>query len=161
MFADTACVALREDASRSSTIVTCQHVTTAPGENLDVRGEYIPVTTVDEILAALGETELPNEGLVIGRVVDHTGQALPGVAVTPVVGGATVQYLNASRTAFIGVETSPSAYFVSTDTPFDARWRAEHDDGRREDGEYRAGLIRDKITLVRIQMQAPQSVVTP
>ncbi len=160
VFDGIACVALDEDVSQAFTLVTCGAVQQPDPNILNVAGHFVPVTTVDEILLALGETKLPDPGLVIGRVVDDTGQVLPGVRVTP-VGGGTVQYLNASRTALIGVETSASGYFVSTDAEFGTDWRALHSDGRREDGLYRAGLIQDKVTLLLIRMKEPGSVVGP
>lgn len=145
------CVTLLEDVSQAFTIVTCQPVVQPDPLHLDVTGHFIPVATVEEILTALGESELPGDGIVIGRVVDSTGQALPGVTVTAEAG--SVQYLNATRTALIGLETSASAYFVSTNAPYGTVFTARHSDGRIQEGAVEAGLIRDKVSVVLVHME--------
>lgn len=155
-FGDIACVTMLESGGGAETLSTCQTVVQPDPGVLSLFGHYVERDAIDQIKLALGLPALPEQGLVIGRVVDHEGAALAGVRVTPVQAGVTVQYLNSDRTAPIGVETSSSAFFVSADAPFNTRWTAQHSDGRQQDGDdFRAGLIQGNVTLLRIQMQAP------
>jgi hypothetical protein len=123
-------------------------------EPLDLPGVLVTKETLDLILTALDLDDFPRKGLLIGRVVDHTDTPLAGVSLTPGADGATVQYLNGSEIG--GSETSELGYFVSTDAPFGTPWTAVHNqDGRREEGEPRAGLVRDKVSVVIVRMQRP------
>jgi hypothetical protein len=154
-FGNVACVTILESGGGAETLSTCQNVVQPDPMVLSLFGHFLERDAVDQIKLALGLPALPDDGLIIGRVVDHEGAALAGVRVDSVLVDADVQYLNSDRTAPIGVETSSSAFFVSTDAPFNTQWTALHNDGRREDGEYRAGLIEGNVTLLLIQMEPP------
>ncbi len=135
----------------------CRDLTGDP-DPLEVPGVLVGKDTLDAILEAMALEDFPRQGLVIGRVVDHTGLPLAGVSVTP--DGAdkpeAVKYFNADLSAVEGIETSAGGFFASPSAPFGTRWTAVHNaDGRREEGEPHAGLVRDKVTALVVVMQQP------
>jgi len=147
------CSVLLELSPQSTASVTCRRLA-ADIEEIDVRGVLVSVDTLDQVLAAMGEDSFPPEGLVVGRVVDHTGAPLSNVIVMPSAG--SVDYLSADRSILIGNDTSASGLFIARDVPFGATWTAIHNgDGRREDGPIRAGLVQDKVTALLIRMKPP------
>ncbi|HLU67728.1 MAG TPA: hypothetical protein VKZ63_15700 [Kofleriaceae bacterium] len=152
-FGETMCAVIVDLTPQSTAAVGCG--TFPPGESpIDLRGVLVAKSTLDQILAAMDRTSFPPDGLVVGRVVDHTGAPLSQVAVTPSSG--TVEYLSPDRSALIGAETSSSGLFIARDVPFGSTWTAIHSvDGRREEGELRAGLVSGKVTPLIIRMQAP------
>ncbi len=142
-------------AAESTASAVCRDLAGAQ-DPLEVPGVLVGKDTLDSILGAMALKNFPRQGLVIGRVVDHTGMPLAGVSVTPagVDGADAVQYLNADLSAVEGVETSTSGFFASPSAPFGTRWTAVHNaDGRREEGEPRAGLVRDKVSALIVEMQ--------
>lgn len=150
---DTACSVLLELTPQSVASVTCRPLADGLDE-IDLRGVLVTVETLDQILAAMAADSFPQDGLVVGRVVDHTGAPLANVRVTPSEG--TVEYLSADRSTLFGNDTSVNGLFVARDVPFGAAWTAVHNvDGRQEDGEVRAGLVQDKVTALLIRMKAP------
>jgi hypothetical protein len=150
----TVCTVVFDPAPAESTAsALCRDVGDVD-EPIDLPGVLVAKETLDPILTALGLADFPRKGLLIGRVVDHTDTPLAGVSLTPGADGATVQYIDGSEIG--GTETSDSGYFVSTDAPFGTLWTAVHNqDGRREEGEPRAGLVRDKVSVVIVRMQRP------
>jgi hypothetical protein len=153
---DTVCVVVRDDSAPESTsVASCGQLQT-DADPVELRGVLLDKETLDKILAAMG-AEFPEQGLVVGRVVDHDGAPLAGVSVS--VDGpldAAVEYLDADLTAIDGTATSASGFFISRDAPFDARWGAAHlVDGRRQQGEPRAGLVRGKVSALIVRMQPP------
>lgn len=156
-FDDTVCTTVLELGPQATTSVHCDRVQ-AGARELDLSGLHLPKETLDEILTALGGGEFPEEGLVIGRVVDAAMNPVDDVAVT--VGGGTVRYLSASRTSLIDDATSDNGFFVSTDAAFPASVTALHQgDGRREEGAYESGLIRGTINLILIRLEG--DVIAP
>jgi len=150
---DTACSVLLELTPQSVASVTCRPLASDASE-IDIRGVLVTVDTLDQILAAMSAGSFPAEGLVVGRVVDHTGAPLANVKVMPSEG--SVDYLSADRSTLIGNDTSVNGLFIARDVPFGASWTAVHNvDGRREDGEIRAGLVQDKVTALLIRMNPP------
>ena len=126
----------------------------SPQDRIDLRTVLVGVDTLDQILTAMEEDTFPTQGLVVGRVVDHTGAPLANVTVAADAG--TVEYLNADRSNLVGNTTSTSGFFVATDVPYGSGWTAIHDgDGRREVGDVRGGLVRDKVTAILIRMEPP------
>lgn len=119
---------------------------------------YLPKPVLDEILAAAGLAGVPEEGLVIGRVVDHLGSPEANVtvdAVTDDPSDGEVLYLDATRTSFNDVQTSNNGYFIAQKVPFGSPWTALSNDGRSERGEYVTGLVVGKITVLVIRLGPP------
>jgi hypothetical protein len=146
-------VVFDSSAAESTASALCHDVGDVDGP-IDLPGLLVSKQTLDPILTALELANFPPKGLLIGRVVDHTDAPLAGVSLTPSADGATVQYLSGGEIG--GSETSENGYFISTDAPFGTPWTAVHnEDGRREEGEPRAGLVRDKVAVVIVRMQRP------
>lgn len=145
------CALVLDLAPQSTTSAVCS--TVMAGEDPVLEGALVSKTTLDQVLAAMGGTGFPPQGLVIGRVVDHTGAPLAGVTVAP--GTGTVEYLNAPRTGLGGSSTSTNGYFISRDAPFNTAWTATATDGRTEQGTPRSGLIQGKLTAFILRMQPP------
>jgi hypothetical protein len=146
------CTLVIEPAPQATSALVCE-----PGEvsdtMRDVHGVLVPRETLDAVLELVGG-EFPTDGLLIGRVIDHTDAPLAGVVVTPTTGN--VAYLSSDRASVIGSETSSSGFFLSLDTPYGTGFTARHTgDGRREDGAPRAGLIRGQLTVLVIRMASP------
>ena len=150
---DEACSVLLELTPQSTASVTCQRVAD-DAESIDLRGVLVPVATLDQVLAAMDVDSTPADGLVVGRVVDHTGAPLANVNVMPSEG--SVEYLSADRSTLVGNDTTASGLFIARDVPFGSTWTAVHNvDGRRENGQVRGGLIEDKVTALLIRMSPP------
>jgi hypothetical protein len=155
---DTLCtVVFDRSAAESTASAVCRDLF-GDQDPLEVPGVLVGKDTLDAILDAMVLEDFPRQGLVIGRVVDHAGVPLAGVSVTPdgVVEPDAVKYLSADLSGVGGTETSASGFFASTIAPFGTRWIAVHNvDGRREEGESHAGLVRDKVSALIIEMQQP------
>ena len=152
-FGTNLCAVIVDLTPQSTASVNCRSV--APGQDpIDLRGLLVTKPVLDQILAAMGAPGFPARGLVVGRVVDHTGAPLSQVAVSPASG--TVEYLSPDRSTLIGSQTSSSGFFIARDVPFGTGWSAIHVvDGRREAEEVRAGLVSGKVTSVVLRMEAP------
>lgn len=149
----TVCAVVLDLAPQSTSAVTCSSVE-AGADPVELRGTLVSNDTLEPILDAMGEASFPLDGLVVGRVFDHTGVPLAGVEITADDG--TVEYLDAGVTALSGSETSSSGFFISRDAAFGATWNAEHTiDGRTQAGELAAGLVRSKVTALIVRMEPP------
>ena len=149
----TVCAVVLDLAPQSTSAVTCWSVE-AGADPLELRGTLIGNDTLEPILDAMGESSFPEDGLVVGRVFDHTGVPLAGVEIT--ADGGTVEYLDAGVTGLTGNATSSSGFFISRDAPFGSTWAAEHAvDGRTHSGDLLAGLVRSKVTALIIRMEPP------
>jgi hypothetical protein len=155
-FEQTACVQVLDGGAQATTSATCYQAPDEAGAPLSMVGHLVPKTTLDQVLAAADITGgFPAEGLVIGRVVDHLGAPLAGVQVTAAP-DYPVRYLNDDRDGLTDDVTSSSGYFVAETAPFNTRFTAIHTgDLRAENGEYRAGLILGKLSVVVIEMEPP------
>jgi hypothetical protein len=147
------CSVLLELLPQSTASVTCERLPDGADE-IDVRGVLVSVDTLEQVLAAMGADTFPPEGLVVGRVVDHTGAPLAKVTVMPSAG--TVEYLSADRSTLIGNDTTASGLFIARDVPFGSTWTAVHSvDGRREQGSIVGGLVDGKVSALLIRMRPP------
>lgn len=144
-----ACATTFEGAGLSTTTVFCEEVTDSPDE-LTLNPVFIRSATVSATLTALGLSEFPEEGIVIGRVVNEGLSPTSGVVVTPSEG--TVLYLSEDLSDISPTLTSDSGYFVALDVPAGATWTATSFDGRRHIGSPRGGLVQGKVSAVVIRM---------
>lgn len=144
-----ACATTFEGAGLSTTTVSCEEVADGP-EDLTLNPFFIRSETVSSALNALGLTEFPTEGLVIGRVVNQGLSPTSGVAVTPSEGN--VIYLSEDLSDITPTLTSASGYFIALDVPAGATWTASSIDGRRHIGSPRGGLVQGKVSAVVIRM---------
>jgi hypothetical protein len=150
---DVVCAVIVDLTPQSTASVTCS--ASAPLDNpIDQTGALVSKPILDQILAAMDQVAFPSSGLVIGRVVDHTGAPLSQVAVTPSTGA--IEYLSADRSSLAGSETSASGFFIARDVPFGTSLTALHlVDGRQQVGAIRTGLVTDKVSSVIVRMEAP------
>jgi hypothetical protein len=144
-----ACTTSLEGTAQATTTVLCEEVLES-AEDLVLHPVLIRKAVVDAILVAMGAVEFPEDGLVIGRVVNEGLSPSPGVAVTPSEG--SVFYLSDDLGDISPTLTSASAYFISTDVPAGATWTATHFDGRRHTSSPRGGIVRGKVSAVVIRM---------
>lgn len=143
-FESSVCLIVQEDVAQSTPTVTCRLV--SPSDTtFDLRGLRLTRSTLLQVLNVLGEQQFPKRGLVVGMVVDHYGQPLAGVTVTPSVPGASVEYLGPARDRLVSGATSSSGIFLSRNASFATSWSAP--------GTSTAygGLIADKVTVVILQ----------
>jgi hypothetical protein len=123
-------------------------------------GMLVPKGVLDALTQAIGA--IPERGVVLGVVLDSNGVPAPGITVSPTLG--TVKYLSVDLTSTansIGVElteTTASGAFVSTDVQFGSataltEWRALNADGVNEQTPALGGLVRGKLTFVKLVMK--------
>jgi hypothetical protein len=144
------CADVREDAAQTTATVTCEPAPQPAPQRIDLNGVRLSKATLDRILAALGKTEFPMKGLVVGIVIDSLGAPATGVTVAAGVG--SVQYLSGDLSAVdLGGSTTSSGVFVAQDAPFGTRFDAQS--GALTSDPAYGGLIEDKVTIVVIQMK--------
>jgi hypothetical protein len=153
-FSERACITVLDKSEpQATTTISCAAID-GGATTLALEGLHLPKDTLTKFLQALSLPSFPEQGMVIGRVVDHLGAPVSGVILT--VGTGQVKYLNEARSGTDNqVQTASHGYFVSLDVPYDTQWKALHLDGRQENGDYRAGLIEGKLSVVEIQLEEP------
>ncbi|MEO6774689.1 MAG: hypothetical protein ABI467_17070 [Kofleriaceae bacterium] len=138
----TPCIEVDEDVAQSTKSVRC---TESPDN--DLIGTRLAKTTLDDIIAALGLPGFPDDGLVVGVVLDDHGNPAGGLPVTTTAG--TVQYLSADRHGIGGLVTAPNGIFLSTDATFGATFGAMMSG---QQAQAVGGLIDGKVTIVVLQI---------
>jgi hypothetical protein len=145
------CTTVLEDAAGSTTSVRCKTVPPgtyeAANPTIDTTGTRLSKPTLDGILAALGATEFPTTGLVIGVVLDANGNPVPNLEITASQG--VVRYLTADRTG-LTTQTSANGIFLSEDAPFGATFTASSG-GLTASGL--GGLIEGRATIVVLHFE--------
>ena len=153
---DPHCVIVLEQTPQATTSVSCTD--TAPGPLLETSGALIPRPNLEEMLAAIELDEFPSEGLIVGRVFDEDGVPLAGVTVTPMVDAEVdpnpvVEYLNSTRDDTLGTETFDNGYFIAQGVSFGTEWLVSGVINKVPAAVPRAGLIRNQVTLLPIEMR--------
>lgn len=152
---DLVCSATLEFGPQTTPTVTCEDATVQAGENgeeeLEVSPLYLSVDVLSKILDAVGFESFPEDGLVVGRVVTETYFPMSGVEVIP-SDGSSVLYLNEDLSLAGPGQTSDSAFFVSSETVYGARWTARSSGGTTQTSQPRGGRIRGTVSTVLIQM---------
>jgi hypothetical protein len=152
------CVQVLEDVAGATTAVRCQPFPTTPA-SIDATGTRLTKEDLADIVQALGLVEFPDNGLVIGVVLDPLGNPVQNLQVVPSTG--TVKYLSADRHSVTMTSTSSNGIFMSQDTPYA--------DGNGTVSSFRTstmlqtataygGLIDRKATIVILQFQMPQGM---
>lgn len=148
MLKDYVCLQVLEDGAQSTSTLTCR--TYDDSDTIDLAGIYLSKTTLNQILTAIGKAgAFPDEGLVVGLVIDEFFAPLPNVAVS--CGGCTIQYLNADKTGTVPNATSTSGIFVSDMAPFGTGFTIPSTVLRPVLG----GQVEGKVTIVIIQDKLP------
>ncbi|HTJ46113.1 MAG TPA: hypothetical protein VL463_28605 [Kofleriaceae bacterium] len=151
-FERAACIQVLEDGPQETPAITC-HAADRNTTAIDTVAFKLAKSTLAQAYAALRLPGVPDQGLVVGMVVDANGNPLAGVQVN--VLGGSVQYLSADRTMIDpGNSTSTSGMFVSRDAPFDGTWSATDGLGHGPSEQpIVGGLVVGKATIVYIQIE--------
>lgn len=155
-FQQAACIQVLEDGPQETPAITC-HFANKDARELDLRAFRLAKSTLAQAFNVLRLPGVPDQGLIVGIVVDHDGNPAAGASVVPSSG--SVQFLSADRTMLEpGSVTTSSGMFVSRDVPFDATWSASdgHGDGPSETPVI-GGLVVGKATVIFIQLEPPSS----
>jgi hypothetical protein len=147
MFGNYECLQVLEDGAQTTSTLSCR--ADDDKTTIDMAGVYLSKTSLNQILTALGLSAFPDQGLVIGMVVDEFYSPLANVAVS--CGGCKVQYLNDTRTGTVNGATSKSGVFVSDNATFGTGFAIPSTVLRPVLG----GLVEGKITIVVIQDKIP------
>jgi hypothetical protein len=146
------CTEVLEDVAQSTSSVRCMP---NPGTDVfGVTGTRLRRETLDDILTAIGTPgHFPDQGLVVGIVLDFLGNPMPGVQVTTDDPDAHLEYLNQLRNGVTTTGTSQNGIFISQDAKFGALFDAETSNPITAQ---LGGLIDNKVTIVILQqgMQA-------
>jgi len=151
----TACLDVDEGVAESTHTVTCKQVA-AKQSQVDLPGVRLSKSSLDQILGALGATTFPEEGLVVGIVLDQLGNPYPDVNVTANDGTPTpptVSYLAMNRSGLITGATSNNGIFLSTDAPYGTTFTAHGPSMNQPVGF--GGLVAGKVNIVVLQFTQP------
>lgn len=144
------CSTVLERIPQATATVFCEEVDES-AEELEVSPLLLDTEVLDAILDALGLTSFPEQGILIGRVIDEVSRPMAGVVVTP-SDGTSVLYLNDDLTVASPTLTQDRAFFVSTDVAFGSSWTATSFGGERHTGSPRGGLVKGTVSTLIIQM---------
>lgn len=151
-FQMAACIQVFEEGVGPVTATVSCRPATPDDTELELRGVLVRKATVDLVQEALGGS-FPTGGLVLGRVLDHTGQPASGATIQPSQG--TVQYLSDDMASIVGGGvTTTSGAFVSMDAPFDTTWDARLDTAEEVEVQL-GGRITGKVTVIELQLTEP------
>lgn len=151
--AATACVQTLEKGTQQTPAIACHAISPADRE-IDLRGFRLAKSALNGVIGVLRLPGVPDNGIVVGIVVDHLGRAVAGATVLPSKG--SIRYLNGDRTALTeDTVTSSSGVFVSQDVPFDATWIATDTQGLAPSETPIGGLLVGAATVIVIQLQPP------
>jgi hypothetical protein len=158
-FTETACLQVLSNEIGAAATVRCYRASPSdlPDNLLAAEGTFLSEDTLDQIQLALGGGPLPNDGLVVGLVLDVNGNPAAGATVVPSLG--SVQYLNADLTSTAGLtETSSSGIFVSTDAPYELpaggvpnNWYASTVDDTTD--TVIGGRVKNKVSIVILRFE--------
>lgn len=140
-FNQHACVEVLEDVAQATATLRCTPVPVA-----ELKGTRLAKKTLDSVLGSLSLSEVPDEGLTIGIVVDTLLRPAPGYVVTP-----PVTYLSPGGVAG-GTTTSTTGIFVSRDAPFGTTFSAA---GANATVPAIGGLVAGKVTIVFVPLADP------
>ena len=152
------CVQVLEDVAGATTTVRCQPFPTTP-PSIDATGTRLTKESLAEIVQALGLVDFPDDGLVIGVVLDPLGNPVQNLQVVSSAG--TVSYLSADRHSVTMTSTSSNGIFMSQDTPYaDAGGAIStfRTSTMLQSTTGYGGLIDRKATIVILQFQMPQGM---
>jgi hypothetical protein len=153
---DYACIQALELKGSSVASLNCRTLTAPVPSTLDLIGFRVNGNTLDDVLTALGLTDLPNGGLVLG-IVENIQTGLPAAGATVHdSAGSTVEYLSADRMSFGGSATSLNGIFVSNDAAFEVAGSANHWIATAptliQTNDPVGGLVNFRLSIVVIQM---------
>ncbi|MBL4634346.1 MAG: hypothetical protein JKY56_10765 [Kofleriaceae bacterium] len=145
----TLCAVTLEDVPQATPSISCEHYLFR-ADPLEIQPVLVGKEIVTAIVDALGLGDFPQDGIVIGRVVDESFRPIAGARVFPSTG--TVMYLSEDMSTLSSEVSSTSGYFVSIDTEFGSNWTALDETGQSQSGNPIAGLVRGKTSSLIIRM---------
>lgn len=152
----SACIEVFEDGAQTTAALTCTNQISA--NPLDLPGVRLAKPTLDGmtgILEALGRTQFPLQGLVVGEVLDYQSNPKAGVTVVPFPGGADIQYMSADGTTFSATgPTTTKGIWVSTNAAYGTTFAPG---GMTMATEGFGGLVAGKVDIVIIQLAPPNT----
>jgi hypothetical protein len=123
-----------------------------PGMPIALVGELLRPTPLSKYLGALGLT-FPSKGLVVGIVVDDTGNPVHGMTVS-VPPGVHIRYLDQAETGTTTTSTSSNGIFFSLDAPFGTTFSSTANPTNVTPAVV-GGLIENRVTIVVLQFLSP------
>jgi hypothetical protein len=146
------CVDVLENLAQTTSTLRCTART--PETHLELSGVWIRRETLDKILKALAQSQLPqvfpDEGLTIGIVVDESSIPVRGVHVRSTAG--TVEYVTDKGIG--GDQTSGVGIFVSRDAPFETTFLVDGTNDRPEISAI-GGRVSGHVTVVVLPLGSP------
>jgi hypothetical protein len=153
---ESVCVQVLEGVVQATATLHCD-VIDGDEELLALSGVLVDTALIDEVADALGG--IPDEGLVLGLVVDAENEPTAGATVE-VTNGATVLYLSEDHSTVVegATATTASGMFVSIDAPYAignqvTTWTVDGLPGVVAPGH--GGQVEAKVTVVLLQLQDP------
>jgi len=158
-FEAAACIQVLEDgATGVANTLSCRPASPVDQE-LELGGVLVRKATQDLVQAALGGG-FPPGGVVLGRILDHTGQPALNAQAVP-TGSATVLYLSDDMGAITGgFSTTSSGAFLSLDAQFDTTWGAglvSPIETAMEVEPQLGGRVTGKVTVIELQLTEPET----
>jgi len=148
---DSICVEVIADSGTNTPSVRCVR-TDASARQLELAGTWLPRSRLQQILAGLGLSEVPPQGLTVGILLDEQGRPAAGyqIKTSPV---AEVQYLTAGDQVVPGgVVTTQSGAFVSQQAPYGADFRAFPQNMLQPRAQAVGGRVNGTVTLVVLRL---------
>jgi hypothetical protein len=149
--AGTVCLDVLEDGPQTTAALSCSTLPNKPGLGVDTHGMRLSKATLLNILGALGLAQFPDQGLVVGIVLDTAGSPVPNLVVTPTNG--TLKYLSFDLKSVVPNMTSASGAFVSQDASFGTTFTSLS--GLESTNNGIGGLVDGKVTIVVLQFTTP------
>lgn len=146
------CIEVFEDVPQATRSLVCRQLGGQDLTNIDAVGALLSKTTLTDILRAKGRTTFPEQGLVVGTILNRFNQPVASSIVTPscpVGKTCTIEYLSADRQSFTTDHTSSTGIWISTNAPFGTtfEWSGQVMPGF-------GGLVQGKVTIVVLQESA-------
>ena len=138
-------------AARTDTVQCKEAMDVDPMPNT-YAGSRLVKATLDNIVTLLGLPAVPDQGLVLGIVLDEHGNPAGGIQVTADMPDSTIpeiKYLSATRDSVGGTVTSASGIFISQNAVFGTHFSATQNN---ETANAIGGLIVGKVTIVVLQI---------
>lgn len=149
-----ACIEVSEDVAQSTASVRCVENADAL-VSLDLTGTRLSRATLEDVLTAIGSPgAFPDDGLVVGVVLDYLGNPRPNTQVTTncsVIAPCPIQYLNATRDGVVTTGTTTNGIFISR-APFNTLFGATTTNpvtpqlGGKIDGKVTVVILQEKMT---------------
>ena len=148
-FVEDVCLGVLEDAAQTTATVTCQPFNSKL-KTLEMTGMRLAKSTLTQVLGAISEPAFPEQGLVVGIVLDSLGDPVEGANVSAT--GGSIVYLSSDRQNIITGGTSSNGIFVSQDAPFKTTFSYS---AGLQSAVGLGGLVDNKVTVVVLKLATP------